>query len=465
MIGIILAAGKGTRMKSRLPKALHTLCGKPMTRYIIDACITALSPSKGKGAGIEDCIVVVGMGAEQVMAGLGDDVSYAIQDQQLGTGDACKRAMALLGDEDIDVLVLPGDTPLVTADILKKFADEHSVSNAAATVLTTILPEGGNYGRVIRATNNLVTGIVEAKDASPEEQAICEINTAIYCFKLPLLRKYLDRITPLNAQGEYYLTDVIGLMASDGLQVGAVVSDDPSIVEGINDRAQLARLTEIIRSQINRRLMLDGVTLIDPSSTYVDHDVQVGADTVIHPNSVIEKGSVIGGGCVIGPSTRMVNVRVADNVTILSSNIVDSEIGEGTTIGPFANIRPGCRIGKNVHIGDFVEAKNAQIGDSVSMSHLTYVGDASVGEHTNIGAGTITCNYDGFEKHRTTIGRNVFVGSNVTLIAPVTIGDGALIAAGSTITEDVPGDALAIARSTQTVKEGWAKKRRESKGK
>ena len=455
MIGIILAAGKGTRMKSKLPKALHALCGKPMTRYIIDAC---------KGAGIEDCIVVVGMGAEQVMAGLGDDVRYAVQDQQLGTGDACKRAVALLGDEDSDALVLPGDTPLVTAGILKKLASEHSASGASATVLTAVLDDAGNYGRVIRGANNLVAGIVEAKDASPEQRAIREINTAVYCFKLPLLKKYLDRITPLNAQNEYYLTDVIGLMAADGLQVGAVVSDDPNIVEGINDRAQLAYLTGIIRSETNRRLMLNGVTLIDPSSIYVDHDVRIGADTTIYPQTVIEKGSVIGGECIIGPSTRLVNVRVADKVTILSSNIVESEIGEGTRIGPFANIRPGCRIGKDVHIGDFVEAKNAQIGDSVSLAHLSYVGDSIVGERSNIGAGTITCNYDGFEKHRTTIGRNVFVGSNVTLIAPVTIGDGALIAAGSTITEDVPGDALAIARSAQTVKEGWAKRRRESKG-
>lgn len=455
MIGIILAAGKGTRMKSKLPKALHPLCGKPMTRWIIDAC---------KGAGVEDCIVVVGTGSEQVMAGLGDDVRYAVQDKQLGTGDACKRAVALLGDEDIDVLVLPGDTPLVTADILEKLASEHSASGASATVLTTILDDAGNYGRVIRGANDLVTGIVEAKDASPERRAIREINTAIYCFKLQLLKAYLDRITPLNVQGEYYLTDVIGLMASDGLKVGAVVSEDPNIVEGINDRAQLANLTCIIRSQINRRLMLDGVTLIDPNSTYIDYDVRIGADTVIYPNTVIEKGSVIGEGCVIGPSTRMLNVRVGSGVTILSSNVVDSEIGDGTQIGPFANIRPGCRIGKDVKIGDFVEAKNAQIGDSVSLAHLSYVGDAVVGEHSNIGAGTITCNYDGFEKRRTTIGRNVFVGSNVTLVAPVTIGDGALIAAGSTITEDVPGDALAIARETQTIKEGWAKKRRESKG-
>jgi len=324
MIGIILAAGKGTRMKSKLPKALHALCGKPMTRWIVDACLPVLSQSKGKGAGIQDCIVVVGMGAEQVMAGLGDDVRYAVQDQQFGTGDACKRAVALLGDEDVDALVLPGDTPLVTADILKKLSDEHASSGAPATVLTTILDDGGNYGRVIRGANNLVTGIVEAKDASPQQRAIREINAAIYCFKLPLLRKYLDRITPINAQNEYYLTDVIGLMASDGLKVGAVISEDPDIVEGINDRAQLANLTAIIRSKINRRLMLDGVTLIDPKSTYIDYDIKIGADTVIHPNTVIEKGSVIGEGCIIGPSTRLVNVRVADNVTILSSNVVDS---------------------------------------------------------------------------------------------------------------------------------------------
>ena len=455
MVGIILAAGKGTRMKSKLPKALHPICGKPMTRYVIDAC---------RDSGVEDCIVVIGHGAEQVREGLGSDVRYVVQEQQLGTGDACKRAVALLGEGGLDVLVLAGDTPLVSPEILKRLADEHRSSGADATVLTTVLDDPGQYGRILRAPDGSVRGIVEAKDASAEERGIREINASIYCFKLPLLRDYLDRITPANAQSEYYLTDVIGLMAADGRRVAAATSEDPNVVLGINHRADLAHLTGIIRSQILERLMLDGVTLVDPSSTYVDFDVQTGPDTVIYPQTVIEKGSTIGEGCTIGPSTRLVNVKLGNEVTVLFSNIVDSTVGDGTRIGPFANIRPGCRIGSKVKIGDFVEAKNAEIHDSASMSHLAYIGDAVVGEHTNIGAGSITCNYDGFTKHRTIIGRNVFIGSNVTMVAPVEIGDGALVAAGSVVTENVPGDALAIARSEQTVKEGWAKRRREQKG-
>lgn len=455
MVGVILAAGKGTRMKSKLPKALHPICGKLMTRYVVDAC---------KAGGVEDCIVVVGHGAEQVAAGLGADVRYAVQDRQLGTGDACKRALALLGERDVDVLVLPGDAPLVSSDILKRLAAEHRSSDADATVLTAILDDAGHYGRVIRKPDDSVRRIVEAKDASPDERQIREMNTAIYCFKLPILRRYLDRIMPANVQGEYYLTDVIGLMAADGFKVGAVVSEDPNVVLGINHRVDLAHLTSIIRSQILERLMLDGVTIVDPSSTYVDFDVQVGADTVIHPQTVIEKGSRIGEGCTIGPSTRLANVSLGNEVTVLFSNLVDSTVGDGTRIGPFANIRPGCRIGNEVRIGDFVEAKNAVIGDFACLAHLAYVGDADVGDHTTIGAGTITCNYDGFTKHRTVIGRNVFVGSNVTLIAPITIGDGAVVAAGSVVTDDVPGDALAVARCKQTVKEGWAQRRREKKG-
>jgi bifunctional UDP-N-acetylglucosamine pyrophosphorylase / glucosamine-1-phosphate N-acetyltransferase len=454
MIAIILAAGKGTRMKSRLPKALHPICGKPMTRYIVDAC---------KESGADDCIVVIGHGAEQVREGLGADVRYALQEEQLGTGHACKQALALLNDAEGDVLVCPGDTPLITADVLKQLSDEHISSDAAATMLTTVLADAGNYGRVIRAADGSVEGIVEAKDATPEQKKIGEINTAIYCFKLPLLRKYLDRITPANAQGEYYLTDVIGLMVGDGLMVGAVVSEDSDIVEGVNDRRQLAYLAGIIRTRILDKLMLDGVSVVDPSSTYIDSDVRIGKDTTVYPGSVIEKGTTIGEECTIGPNTRLVNVRIGSGVSVLYSNLVDSTIGDGTKIGPFANIRPGCRIGKDVKVGDFVEAKNAVIGDGVSMAHLSYVGDAEVGERTNIGAGTITCNYDGFAKHRTTIGKNVFVGSNVTIVAPVKIGDGALVAAGSVLTQDVPGDALAIARSQQTIKEDWARQRREKK--
>ena len=455
MVGIILAAGKGTRMKSKLPKTLHPICGKPMARFVIDAC---------KDSGIEDCIVVIGHGAEQVKEGLGSDVRYAVQEEQLGTGDACKRAMALLDDSEDDVLVTPGDTPLVSAEILGHLSREHAQSDAAATILTTVLPDAGHYGRVIRTSDGSVLRIVEAKDASPEERDVREINAAIYCFKLPLLRKYLDQITPANAQGEYYLTDVIGLMVADGHKVGAVISEDSDVVLGINNRVDLAYLTGKVRAKILEKLMLDGVTIIDPSATYVDAGVRVGADTVLHPQTVIEGDTTIGEGCTIGPSTRLVKAQIGNEVTVLFSNVVESSIGDGSRVGPFAHLRPGCRLGKKVKMGDFVEAKNAVLEDSVSFGHLSYIGDAVVGERTNIGAGAITCNYDGYAKHKTIIGKDVFLGSNVTIVAPVEIGDGSLIAAGSVITEDVPPDALAIARSTQTVKEGWAKRRREEKG-
>ncbi|MHB1000178.1 MAG: bifunctional UDP-N-acetylglucosamine diphosphorylase/glucosamine-1-phosphate N-acetyltransferase GlmU [Armatimonadota bacterium] len=454
MAAIILAAGKGTRMKSKLPKALHPLCGKAMTRFIIDAC---------RESGIDDCIVVVGHGAEQVQEGLGSDVRYAVQEEQRGTGHACMQTMALLDGVEGSVLVTPGDTPLVTSSILSKLISQHESTGDDATVLTAVLDDAGHYGRVVRDGDGCVTGIVEAKDASPEQKKIGEINTAIYCFKLPLLRKYLTKITPANAQGEFYLTDVIGLMAADGLKVGAVVSEDPDVVLGINNRVDLAYLTGIIRRKIINQLMIDGVTVIDPDSTYVDVGVQIGQDTTLYPQTTIEGKSIIGEGCVIGPSTRLMDAELGNEVTAQFSNIAESTVGDGTRIGPFAHLRPGCKIGKKVKIGNFVEGKKAVLGDNVSAGHLTYLGDAEVGERTNIGAGTITCNYDGYAKFKTIIGSNVFVGSHTTFVAPVEIGDGALTAAGTVVTADVPEDALVIARTPQSVKEGWAKARREQK--
>jgi len=451
-VAIILAAGKGTRMKSSLPKAIHPICGKPMTRYVIDACI---------GAGIQDCVVVIGHGADQVREGLGDDVSYVVQEEQLGTGHACRLAVDAMGDRLCDVLVLPGDAPLITSDIIRQIVNERAKTGVDAVILTTILDDAGQYGRVVRSQDGSVLRIVEAKDATPDELAIREMNAAVYAFGLPVLREYLQRISKDNVQGEYYLTDVIGLMARDGLRVAAVVSKDPDVALGINNRVDLARLTQVVRRRINERLMLDGVTIIDPDTTYVDWDVQIGPDSVIYPGTVIEKSCRIGSGCFIGPSSRLVNVEIGDRVTILLSHVTDSTVGEGTRIGPYANIRPGCRIGRNVRIGDFVEAKNAIIGDEVSIAHLAYVGDAEIGDRTNIGAGTITCNYDGRQKHRTVIGQDAFVGSNVTLIAPVEVGNGAYVAAGSTITKNVPPDALGIGRARQENKEGWARRRRE----
>jgi len=456
MVGIILAAGKGTRMKSKLPKALHPICGKPMTRYVVDACIES---------GIGNCVVVIGHGADQVRTGLGEDVLYAIQEEQLGTGDACKQGLGPVDDTIDSVLVTPGDTPLITSDILSALSNAHNTQGNSATVLTAVLDDAGSYGRIVRNADDSVESIVEAKDASDEQKKIREINTGIYCFKLDELKKYLGNLTPANAQKEYYLTDVIGMMVADGLKVGAVVSPDPEIILGVNNRVDLASLTTIIRRRILNRLMLDGVTIVDPSSTYVDWDVQAGADTIIYPGSVLEKGTKIGEDCIVGPYTRLINVEIGNGVTVSYSTATDSSIGDESRVGPFANIRANCKLGRKVKMGDFVETKNTVLEDRVSMGHLAYVGDAVIGEHTNIGAGVITCNYDGFDKHRTIVGKEVFLGSDVTLVAPINIADESFIAAGSTITDDVPENALAIARSKQIVKEGWAKTFREKKKK
>jgi bifunctional UDP-N-acetylglucosamine pyrophosphorylase/glucosamine-1-phosphate N-acetyltransferase len=453
-IGIILAAGKGTRMKSKLPKALHSICGKALTRWVIDAC---------KEGGISECIVVIGHGAEQVEAELGSDVRYGIQEEQLGTGDACKVATELLGDRDVNVVVLPGDAPIITADDLRSLCEAHAASEASATLLTAILDDAGHYGRVIRGDDGYVQCIVEAKDATPDQLNVQEMNAAMYCFKLPALRKYISRLTPANAQGELYLTDVIGMMVADGLKVGAKVADDPNITLAVNNRVELAGLTEVIQRRILEKLMLGGATIIDPDSTYVTYDVQIGMDTIVHPGCVLESGTIIGQDCVIGPCARITASQIGNGVTVTYSSVRQSEIGDGTWVGPYANIRPGCKIGQKVKIGDFVEAKNSEIEDGAAMGHLSYIGDATVGEKTNIGAGTITCNYDGYAKHRTTIGKRVFVGSHTTFVAPVKVGDGALTAAGSVVTEDVPSDALVIGRSMPVVKQDWAKRRREEK--
>jgi bifunctional UDP-N-acetylglucosamine pyrophosphorylase/glucosamine-1-phosphate N-acetyltransferase len=405
--------------------------------------------------------VIVGHGAETVRAALGEDAEYFVQEPQLGTGHAVQQAAPLLQGCAGDVLVLQGDVPLITRETLEALLARHRQTGAAATLLTAVLDEPANYGRIVRRTDGTVDRIVERKDAPPEIAALREVNAGVYCFRGPELLDAVFRIGCANQQGEYYLTDVIGLFVEEGRRVEACVADDPYVMLGINDRVELAVATALMRERINRGLMLSGVTLIDPSTTYVDVDVTVGSDTILYPMTILEGRTVIGAGCEIGPSSRLVNATLGDGVKVQSSLVVDSRVGARTSIGPFANLRPGCDIGREVKIGDFVELKNVVVEDRASMAHLSYLGDASVGERANIGAGTITCNYDGVQKNRTTIGRGAFVGSHATLIAPVTVGDGAYVAAASPVTEDVPPDALAIARSRQTVKDGWARKRRK----
>jgi bifunctional UDP-N-acetylglucosamine pyrophosphorylase / glucosamine-1-phosphate N-acetyltransferase len=452
LTALVLAAGKGTRMKSRLPKAAHPLCGRPLAGYAV-----ALARTRGS----RRTLVVVGHGAERVRTALGEELEYVIQEPQLGTGHAVQQAAPFLQGCSGDVLILQGDVPLITRDTLEALLARHRQTGATATLLTAELEEPANYGRIVRRPDGTVDRIVERKDAPPEIADLREVNAGVYCFRGPELLDAVFRIGCANQQGEYYLTDVIGLFVEEGRRVEAHVADDPFVMLGINDRVELAAATALMRERINRDLMLSGVTLIDPATTYVDVDVTVGADTVIYPMTLLEGRTVIGSGCEIGPSSRLVNATLGDEVKVRSSVVADSRVGDRTSVGPYANLRPGCEIGREVKIGDFVELKNVVVEDRASMAHLSYIGDATVGERANIGAGTITCNYDGVKKSRTTIGRGAFVGSHATLIAPVTVGEGAYVAAGSPVTEDVPPEALAIARSRQTLKDGWARNRRK----
>lgn len=453
VIGVVLAAGKGTRMKSRLPKAVHRLCGKPLARYAVDLC---------REAGAGQVIVIVGHGADAVCNALGDDVTYVVQEPQLGTGHAVQQAARCLRDFTGTVLVVNGDVPLLTAETLAALLRRHRETGAVATLLTAVPEDPAAYGRVVRRPDGGVERIVERKDASPEVAALREVNAGVYAFAAPELLRLIFELDRNNEQGEYYLTDVIGCLAAEGRRVEALVADDPHVMQGVNDRVELARAAAVLRERINRRWMLEGVTIIDPATAYIDADVQIGPDTILHPMTFLEGRTRFGAGCEIGPSTILRDCTLGDGVVVVASQLVEAQIGDGTRVGPFANVRPGCRLGRGVKVGDFVELKNVTVGDGAKMNHLAYLGDAEVGEKANIGAGAITCNYDGRRKHRTRIGAGAFVGSNATLIAPVEIGDGAYVAAASPVTHDVPPDALAIARSRQTNKEGWAARKRES---
>ncbi len=438
---VVLAAGKSTRMKSKIPKMLHPVCGLPILFHILDALAES---------GIKKRIVVIGHEGERVMAQIqkryGDSIEFAWQREQKGTGHAVKMAGELLKNHVGPVLVLPGDAPLLSAEVLSQLLDGHT---GGVTLLTAILDDPAAYGRIIRDSENNVKAIVEFKDASPEQREIKEINAAVYAFDTPALLSALGEITPANAQGEYYLTDAIGIFREKNLPVRAVISPDPDVTLGVNTRVELAELNQKMRAKILKKHMLDGVTILDPLTTYIDASVTIGPDTTILPGVHLWGNTTIGSDCRIGPSVV----------------IEDSVVGDGSKVGPFAQLRPGTVLGKNVKIGNFVETKNANLGDNVSAGHLTYLGDASVGAGTNVGAGTITCNYDGWDKHQTTIGKNVFLGSHTTLVAPVTVQDGAATAAGSVITQEVSSGALAIARSRQENKDGWwalRKARRES---
>lgn len=448
-MAIVLAAGQGKRMKSKLYKVLHPVCGKPMVGHVLDAALRA---------GVERTVVVVGHGAEAVQAFLGTKAEYALQAEQLGTGHAVKQAKDLLGSESGSTIVVCGDTPLVTSETLQGLMELHESRGAAATVLTANLDQPHGYGRVIRSEDGSVLRIVEQKDCNPQEDAVKEINTGTYCFDNAKLFAALEKVTNENAQGEFYLTDVIGIFRNEGEVVEAYMSDDIAESIGVNDRLALSQAEGFMRERLAKHHMLNGVTIIDPASTYIGADVTIGADTVIYPGTVLKGTTTIGEACQIGPHADIEDSVIHNGVAIKHSVVSKSEIGDEVTVGPFANLRPGTKLGRKVKIGDFVEVKNATIDEGSKVSHLSYVGDAQVGKNVNIGCGAITVNYDGYNKAVTTIEDDAFVGSNVNLIAPVTIGKGAYVVAGSTITHAVPDNDLAIARPRQENKAGYAEK-------
>ena len=448
---VILAAGMGTRMKSKMPKVLHKVCGKPLSKWVIDA---------SEAAGADKVCAVVGHKAETVKEVLGDVCEFALQAEQKGTGHAVMQAIDVIKNSKGEVVILNGDTPLITAETINKAIEYHKNNGNQATVITAILDDATGYGRIVRDNDGSVLKIVEQKDASKEEKKINEVNSGMYVFDAQSLVYALDKITPNNAQGEYYLTDTLETLLSAGKKIGGYAISDNDEIRGINDRVQLNEAEKIMQKRINEYHMRNGVTMRNPESVYIEDGVEIGNDTEICQNVTIKSGTKIGSDCVIGSGSMLDRAVIHDGVDVLSSVILESEVDEGTHVGPFAYIRPNCHVGKEVKVGDFVELKNSNIDDGTKISHLTYIGDSDVGKRVNFGCGTVTCNYDGKKKYRTTIGDDCFVGCNTNFVSPINVGDGVYIAAGSTITEDIPENSLSIARARQVNKEGWKDKRK-----
>lgn len=447
---IILAAGKGTRMKSKYPKVIHKVCGKEMVNHVINV---------SQKSGVNDIVVILGHESDVVKERLPRDSMIAMQTEQLGTGHAVKMAKEYINDEDT-IVVLCGDTPLIKEDTLKRLFAYHLENEYHATVLTTKVDNPTGYGRIIRDNNEDLLKIVEQKDANEEEKSVKEINSGIYCFNGKSLRESLDLIDNNNAQGEYYLTDTIYIMRDRGQKVGAYNGSTIEELMGVNSRVELSKAEEIMRRRINEAHMVNGVTIIDTNSTYIESDVEIGNDTIIYPGVMLKGNTKIGSNCVIEMNSAIENSIIGDNTEVKNSTIIDSVVGENTTVGPYAYLRPKSNIGNNVKIGDFVEVKNATIEDNSKASHLSYIGDAHVGKDVNIGCGVVFVNYDGKNKFKSVVKDGAFIGSNSNLVAPVIVEEDGYIATGSTITNDVPKGALAIARERQVVKEGWVEKKR-----
>jgi bifunctional UDP-N-acetylglucosamine pyrophosphorylase/glucosamine-1-phosphate N-acetyltransferase len=454
---IILAAGKGTRMKSDLVKVLHPLLGVPMLSYPIDLSLTGINSGK--------TIVVVGYQGEKIRAHFTDErLTFVDQGDPIGTGHAVLCAEDHFKGFKGRVLILCGDVPLLKRDTVRRFIDAHKSNGSAITVMTAILEDPAGYGRIVRMDGGVVRRIVEEKDASPPEMAKKEVNAGIYCVDSPFLFEALRRVSADNVQGEYYLTDIVAIANQQGKRVYGFVVEDPTEVMGINTRVDLAKADEILRDELLTQMMLDGVTIVDPKTTYIDKTVRVGRDTTIYPNCYLQGETSIGERCIVEPNSQITDSKISGDVVIKTSSVIaESTIEDGASIGPFARLRPGTVVKRNARIGNFVEVKKSVIGEGSKANHLTYLGDTTVGRDVNVGAGTITCNYDGKKKHPTVIENDVFVGSNVELVAPVTVKKGSTIGAGSTITKDVPEDALAISRSKQKTIRGWKQRKAKRK--
>lgn len=443
---VILAAGHGTRMVSEKPKVLHEVGGKAMLNYVISA---------SEAAGADDIAVIVGYKADIVKAALPENLTAIEQKEQLGTGHAVLQALPFFENFNGNVLVLVGDAPLVRKETLEELVKAHEDGGFSATVLTAVFDDPTGYGRIVKKDDELIK-IVEHKDATEEERNIKEINSGMYCFDAQALKAALQAINSDNVQGEYYLTDTIEILRGMGKKVGSYPTPDVDDIAAVNSKVQLAEIGKIMRRRINTSLMEAGAIIIDPENTYLSAETKVGKDTVVYPGVMTEGRVVIGENCIIGHNSRIVNSTIADGVDIQISTILDSFVDENTHVGPYAYLRPNSHIGKNVKVGDFVEVKNSVMKDGAKASHLTYIGDAEVGKNVNLGCGTVFVNYDGTNKYRTVVEDNCFIGCNSNLVSPVTVKEGSYVAAGSTITDDVPEDTLAVARARQVNKEGYA---------
>ncbi|ADQ04094.1 UDP-N-acetylglucosamine pyrophosphorylase [Caldicellulosiruptor owensensis OL] len=451
---IVLAAGEGKRMKSKYSKVVQKIMGKPMILYLIDEIEKNFEDS--------EIVVVVGNKKEDVRKVLeGRNVKFAYQEKQLGTAHAVMCAIDMVSKQAEDVFVLYGDAPFIKADTLKRISEKRKKENASLCLLTAIFENPYGYGRIISDENGNVLKIVEEKDATDEQKQIKEINPGFYCFARDALKDVLAKIDNNNSQHEYYLTDSIEILNKEGKKVVKIACDDNFEVMGINSRYELFLAEQELKIRINKKHLAEGVQMIDMYSVYIHPDVQIGKDTVIYPGTFILGNTTIGEECVIGPNSYIVNSKIGNKCYVWFSVIEDSEIKDNVKVGPYAHLRPNSFLEEGVKIGNFVEVKNSKVGRNTKSAHLTYIGDADIGENVNLGCGTIFVNYDGYKKHRTVVEDNAFIGCNSNLIAPVKIGKNAYIAAGSTITDDVPADALAIARERQTIKEGWVLRRKQ----